>query len=192
MLNLPHGLEKSGLAGLAVVVLALTGLAWLSLQPNRAPRPLPADAALTAFSATRALPDFHALSRVPRPIASQANAQARGYLLAQLARLGVEHEVQSASARKTSFISPGINQRDDVTLGVSHNVLARIKGAAIDRRRRPALLIASHYDSAPDALGAADAAGVAVAAMLETLRALGHGAPPDNDVIFLFADGEKA
>lgn len=174
MLNLPHGLEKSGLAGLAVVVLALTGLAWLSLQPHRAPRPLPANAAPAAFSATRALPDFHALSRVPRPIASQANAQARGYLLAQLARLRVEHEVQSG-----------------VTLGVSHNVLARIKGAAIDRRRRPALLIASHYDSAPDAPGAAGA-GVAVAAMLETLRALGHSAPPDNDVIFLFAGGEKA
>ncbi|UUZ51199.1 hypothetical protein LP420_17755 [Massilia sp. B-10] len=192
MLNLPHGLEKSGLAGLAVVVLALTGLAWLSLQPNRAPRPLPADAALTAFSATRALPDFHALSRVPRPIASQANAQARGYLLAQLARLGVEHEVQSASARKTSFISPGINQRDDVTLGVSHNVLARIKGAAIDRRRRPALLIASHYDSAPGRAGRGRRRMWRWPPCSKTLRALGHGAPPDNDVIFLFADGEKA
>lgn len=191
MSNLPHQLEQSSLAGLAVAVLALACLAWLSLQTNRAPPAQAADATPGVFSAARAAADFRALTVAPRPIASQANADARAYLLARLSQLGVEHEVQEASSQKTSLISMGLNHKYEVSLGVTHNVVARVKGAAIDRGRRAALLIASHYDSAPDKLGAADA-GATVAAMLETLRAMQHGAPPENDVIFLFADGEQA
>jgi len=191
MLNMPHQLEQSSLAGLAAAILTIAALAWLSLQANRTPAPLGADAPAAVFSATRAGADFRILTAIPRPIASQANGAARAHLVGRLAALGVEHEVQSATAQHTAFVSLGLNHRYDVSIGMTHNVLARIKGAAIDRGRRPALLIASHYDSAPDTVGAADA-GAAVAAMLETLRAMQHGAPPDNDVIFLFADGEKA
>lgn len=189
MQALPHRPEPASLATVAAVTLILAALAWLSLQTTRLPAP-PASAAPDAFLAARARPDLLQLARAPRPIASAANAQARAHILTRLAALGVEHEVQSASAQKTTFISLGLNHKYDVAVGISNNVVARIKGTAIDRGRRPALLIASHYDSAPDMLGASDGAA-AVAAMLETIRALGQGAPPENDVIFLFADGEK-
>jgi hypothetical protein len=53
-----------------------------------------------------------------------------------------------------------------------------------------AVLLASHYDSVATGPGAGDDA-VAVAALLETLRALKAGAPLKNDVIFLFTDAEE-
>jgi Peptidase family M28 len=53
------------------------------------------------------------------------------------------------------------------------------------------VLITAHYDSAPAAPGAADN-GMAVAAMLETMRVLRAGAPLANDVVFLFTDGEES
>lgn len=191
MSNNSDQLEKSSLASVAIVVAVLIALVWLALRPVRTPAPRTADAPPTAFAAARALPDFHFLAQAPRPIASDANARARQYLVARLRTLGLEIEVQTGSAQQNVFTSLGLNYKYDVTLGVANNVLARIKGAARDRERRPALLVVSHYDSLPDRLGAADASAAA-AAMLETLRALRHGAPPENDVIFLFADGEKS
>jgi Zn-dependent M28 family amino/carboxypeptidase len=52
-------------------------------------------------------------------------------------------------------------------------------------------LLAAHYDSVPTGLGASDD-GAAVAAMLETLRALRAGSPPRNEVMVLLTDGEEA
>lgn len=191
MLTDPNQPEKSGVAGVVIVTLVLAALAWLSLQPNRLPAPLSSDAPGGLFSAGRALPDFMFLAQAPRPIASEANARARRYIVERLRAVQYAPEVQTASAQKTAFTSLGFNHKYHVTLGVANNVLVRIKGTARDRESRPALLVASHYDSAPDQLGAADASS-SVAAMIETLRALRSGAPPQNDVIFLFADGEKA
>jgi hypothetical protein len=52
------------------------------------------------------------------------------------------------------------------------------------------VLLTAHYDSVNSAPGAGDD-GMAVAAMVETLRALRAGPPPRNDLIFLFNDGEE-
>jgi hypothetical protein len=49
----------------------------------------------------------------------------------------------------------------------------------------------SHYDSVIAGPGANDD-GTAVAALLETIRALRAGPPIQNDVVFLFTDGEEA
>jgi len=67
------------------------------------------------------------------------------------------------------------------------NVLARLEGTADSGK---AFLLMAHYDSVPTAPGATDD-GAGVAAMLETLRALKAGPPLQNDVIFLFTDGEE-
>jgi hypothetical protein len=72
---------------------------------------------------------------------------------------------------------------------VVHNVVVRVPGIAPDHDRRPAALFVSHYDTRLDSLGAAD--GAPVAAMLETLRALTAGPPPQHDAVFLFADGDR-
>jgi len=71
-------------------------------------------------------------------------------------------------------------------VGNVYNVIARLKGA----HRSKAVIVAAHYDSQPNALGAADD-GVSCAAMLETARILKAGPPLQNDVIFLFTDGEE-
>jgi Zn-dependent M28 family amino/carboxypeptidase len=67
------------------------------------------------------------------------------------------------------------------------NILVRLKGTGQGK----AVLLAGHYDSVSTGPGAGDNA-VAVAALLETLRALKAGEPLKNDVIFLFTDGEEA
>jgi len=51
-------------------------------------------------------------------------------------------------------------------------------------------MLAAHYDSVPTGPGANDD-GTAVAALLETARALTSGPPLRNDVILMFTDGEE-
>jgi Zn-dependent M28 family amino/carboxypeptidase len=67
------------------------------------------------------------------------------------------------------------------------NVMARVPG----RGAGPAVLLVAHYDSVPASPGAGDDAA-AVAALLETLRALRSSPPVTHDVIALFTDGEEA
>ena len=188
MFNENPALEKFSAAAVVATVMVLILLAWLALRPVAPPRPLGGDTPADAFAASRALPALRFLSQSPRPVASDANARARTYIVERLESMELAPEVQSATAQKTSV---GFLHDYKVSLGVANNIVVRKAGSAPDRARRPALLMAAHYDSAPDKLGAADA-GAAVAAMLETLRALQHGAPLANDVIFLFADAEKS
>ena len=188
MFNVKPPLETFGAAGVVATIIALILLAWLALRPAPPPRPQGPEAPADAFAASRALPALRFLTRAPRPVASEANARARQYIVERLESLELAPEVQTASAQKTSV---GFLQDYRVSLGVVNNIVVRKPGSARDRARRPALLVATHYDSDPDRLGAADA-GASVAAMLETLRALQHGAPLYNDVIFLFADAAKS
>jgi Zn-dependent M28 family amino/carboxypeptidase len=62
--------------------------------------------------------------------------------------------------------------------GTVHNIVARLQGT----EQSKALLLVAHYDSVPTGPGASDD-GAAVAAMLETLRALKASTPLRNDVI---------
>ena len=167
-------------------LLALGALAWLALSPALAP-PASLDAPATSFSAARAQHHVAVLARAPRPVASAANADARAYLVAQLNILGLAPQVQSATVQH--------NQTDElanvhVTLAVVHNVVVRKNGSAPDHASRPALLLASHYDSLATSSGAAHG-GASAAALLETLRALQASAPLAQDVIVLFADAQQ-
>jgi hypothetical protein len=181
-------LEKSSTLVVAAAMLMLAVLAWLALHPAQPPHPRGAATPVAEFAASRALPAFRFISRAPRPIASDNNAEVRQFILERLQSMELAPQVHSGSAQKVSVNYTGGYH---VSVGVANNIVVRRNGSAPDRARRPALLIASHYDSLPDQVGAADASA-AVAAMLETLRALQYGAPLANDVIFLFADGEKA
>lgn len=179
-------LEKSTVAGIAAAMLALAGLAWVTLRPVAAPAPIPAAAPASEFSATRAMDHVRFLAGKPRPIASAANAEARQYILGQLREMGLAPEVQTATAQKTSIDR---HHNAHVTLGVVNNIVVRLPGTAPDHARRPATLLATSYDTAERSVGASSAAPVA--AMLETLRILQSGAPPANDLVVLFADGER-
>lgn len=176
-------------AGIAAALLFVLLVAWLALRQQDAPRPLPApvDAPATQFAAGRALAHLAVLAQTPRPIASDANRRARGYIVEQLRALGLDPQVQRATVQK-NYVDYNANY--EAIVGVVHNVLVRLPGTSPDRLRRPALLAAVHYDSAPTSVGAAK--GAPAAALLEMLRALGMGPRLANDVIVLFADGERA
>jgi len=174
-------------AGFAAVFVLVAALSWLAFSPSQPPLPAPApiDAPPTQFSAARAGADLAILARAPRPIASSANHAARAYLIARLRAIGLDPQVQRALVQK-NYVDYNANY--EATMGVVHNVLVRLPGAAPDRLRRSSLLLVAHIDSDHASLGASGAAPVA--ALVETLRALRAGSPLANDVLVLFADGE--
>jgi hypothetical protein len=180
----------SGRSGLAAACLFGALLAWLALAPRHLPTPPGRDGAPSAsgFSAARAQAHVQALAAAPRPIASRGNQQARDYLLAQLRGLGLEPEVQTATVQTASS---DLTANVSVTLAEVHNVVVKKPGMVSGHAGRPAVLAVAHYDSGAATLGAADGAASS-AALLETLRVLQAGPPLDNDLLFVFTDGDAS
>lgn len=146
---------------------ALIALGVLALAPLASPSPRGADAPADAFSAARGFTDLQVVAAEPHPVGSAANRAVRDHLVERSIDAGLSVEVQR--------------------LGGAENVIARLRGAASTGD----LLLTAHYDAAPAAPGAGDA-GVAVASLLESMRALAEGPQLRNDVVFLFSDGEEA
>ncbi|MCP3802436.1 M20/M25/M40 family metallo-hydrolase [Allokutzneria sp. A3M-2-11 16] len=159
----------AGFLGLLAILLTV------SLVEISPPAPVPASAPASRFSAERAMTHLSAISARPRPIGSQAHADAREYLLRQLRSLGVDPTVQRATT----------NRQAD--LGEVRNVYARIPG----RASTGTVLLVAHYDSTSKGPGAADD-GAGVAAVLEAARAVLSGPRPRNDIAILLTDGEEA
>lgn len=178
-IRLPGFLE--GIAGcLGLAVLAILG--WMALaQP--APPELKVEIAANGWNA-RVQEHMRVLAANPRSIATEGNAQARAYLLSELRAMGLAPSVQRATVRKSVVYYFGAIHN---TVGVVHNVVARIPGRAPDAGRRPALLLTAHYDSGNAAHDTTRGAAT-MAALLETARSL-RAAPPANDVVLLFSDG---
>ncbi len=158
------------LALLLAVTAGMLQLATPAVAPLTAPP--------TVFSAARAMQHLAMIAREPHPIGSPANVRVRDYLVAQLQALQLDPQVQTAVA---------VQERYGLQAGTVHNVVAQIPGT----QPGAAIMLAAHYDSVPTSPGASDD-GAAVAAMLETARALTAGAPLQHDVILLFTDGEEA
>lgn len=138
---------------------------FLSLSAFRPPEIASASAPPVEFSSGRAMGHVAQIAKAPHPVGSAAHSQVRDYVLNQLTTLGIKPEVQETSVS---------------------NIVARLKGT----RNSKALLLVSHYDTVQNSPGAGDdSSGVAV--MLEIARALQASGLPNNDVIFLFSDGEE-
>jgi hypothetical protein len=169
------GMNK-GLAGIVVCAVVIVA-AWAAIGTSGPPAAVSSSAEASAFSAERAMAHLTAISAAPHPMGSEAHLQVHGYLMSELKKLGVEPQVQTATGVTSRYVVAGTVQ----------NVVARLAGT---EKGGKALALAAHYDSVPAAPGAGDD-GAAVAAMLETLRALKAGPPLKHDVIFLFTDGEE-
>jgi hypothetical protein len=152
----------TGLVILAAVILAV----FRTLPPQA----LAKDAPAHKFSAERAIETIKVIARSPRLVGSPAYEEARAYLLAQMAAMGMETEVQ-----------------DTILDGVQvENTLGRLEGT----ESMDAVLLTAHLDSVPTSPGATDnASGVAV--ILETVRALRADAPLRNTVIVLITGPEE-
>lgn len=170
-----------GRLGLLLACLAAAfALFWVQTS---SPRPEPASAPTTVFSAGRAMADVAAIAPVPHPTGSAANARVRDYLVGRMTALGLSPQVQHAQSQRDSSHAEG-----------------RIYGATVEPiigvlpgrdRSLPALALMAHYDSVPGSPGAADdTAGIASA--LEILRGIRTRGTPARDVMLIFTDGEEA
>ena len=162
----------AALCGLAALVLVLVGYA-----PLVPPSPVPATAPADRFSAERAMAHVRVVAREPHPVGTPANAAVRAYLVRELERLGIEVELQATAV-------PDYYGDGGPDLAV--NVVARVPGTASTR----AVALVGHYDTVPATAGGNDDS-TAVAALLETGRALLAGRALRNDVYLVFTDGEE-
>lgn len=152
---------------------------FLSLYRQRPPAVVPASASPGQFSAERAMTYLNVIGQRPHPSGSTEHKAVRDYLLNELSRMGLSPVVQ-----KTVVLRP--TPGTPFHVGTVENVLVRLEGASNSK----AVLLIGHYDSVPTSPGASDD-GAAVAAMLETARALRASDRLKNDVVFLFTDGEE-
>ncbi len=159
-----------------VLFLIIAGTIWLSLSTTRPPAVVPASAPETEFSAERAMKHVVAISQEPHVTGSPEIYKVRDYILGELRSLGLSPETQLAVAQ---------NPLNDIKVALAENILVKIPGTNPTK----SILIIGHYDTPAVSPGAGDD-GTAVAAMLETARALTTGAPLNNDVILLFSDAE--
>jgi hypothetical protein len=149
------------------------------LRVGLPPRTVPATAPDTAFSAERAMRHVAQIAQRPHPMGTADHDRVRDYIIAQLSALGLQAEIQQATAIGTRYQQAGRVQ----------NILARLPGTDSGGK---AVLVMAHYDGVEAGPAASDD-GAGSAALLETLRALrARGRPLTHDVIALFTDGEEA
>lgn len=161
---------------MSCIIVLIAGSILIGLLQIQAPSPLSSNAPLDEFSSARAMDKLKVIAKEPHSIMTPAHAEVRDYLLQELKALGLEPEIQ-----KSYVISDLYNAS-----GLIENIITRIPGTDNSK----AIVIAAHYDSVRTGPGAADD-GAAIAAMLETMRALQVSGPLKNDLILLMTDGEE-
>jgi len=155
------------------VAVILCGI-WFCMMPQWISDNQP----LSEFSTQRALEHIKIIAEKPHYVGSQNHESVANYLVKELQALGLETKTEE-----------GTTLSDWGNLVHSKNILVRIKGTAHSK----ALLLLSHYDSAPHSSshGASDDAS-GVATILEGVRAFLYSkAPHKNDIIILFSDAEE-
>lgn len=189
----PTGHQVLGAALAFVVMAAAIGVGVMQLTtPNPAPADIPAD----QFSATRAMATVEAIAGngIPHPGGSADNKRVREQLVAEIEEIGYEPILQSgdqtqqwfATGKKVPFDAPEFTS-PFTTTSVT-NILVRVPGTSDSS---DAIIIDGHYDSVANGPGASDDGG-AMAAFVETLRAMKASPPLEHDVIFLFSDAEES
>ena len=159
----------------SIFILGILGLIYFTMMPQWTSNE---EGSLTEFSTKRALSQAEAISKQPHYVGSKEHEVVADYLVKELNKLGLETSVQQ-----------GYTLSDWGNLVQSKNILTRIKGSNSSK----ALLLLSHYDSAPHSYskGASDA-GSGVATILESVRAFLYSKTPHkNDIIILFSDAEE-
>ena len=143
------------------------------------------EAPLSKFSTKRALAKVKEMTKKPHYIGSQNHEEVANYLVKELQNLGLQPTVQE-----------GFTMTEKGTLVKAKNIVAKIKGTSTAlsvTKKTKALLLLSHYDSAPHSYshGASDDAS-GVATILESVRAFLHEKTKNkNDIIILFSDAEE-
>lgn len=167
--------EKRSYRGL-IIFACFVALALITIALDGPPRPLSEQASLSAFSAARAMKHLSVIARAPHPINSAEHDAVRDYILRALRETGLAPQVQRITGEEQGFEIEGALE----------NIACRLQGSSQEK----AILLVAHYDSVATGPGASDD-GVAVAALLETARALKSLPQLKRDIIFLFTDREE-
>jgi putative ATP-binding cassette transporter len=156
---------------------------WLGIRQQSVPA-ASSDNALDGFSSARAFKHLQQIAQQPHPPGSVDHVRVRDYLQQQIASLGLSSDLQVQSVSNAAF-----NQRTGmlISAGRVENIVTTLKGT----KSTKSVLVVAHYDSVPTGPGAGDD-GAAIAAALEAMRSLHAGPPMQNDVTFLFTDGEES
>ena len=158
-----------------LIIITAIYFSFSSLMPNKISD---AYTPATQFSTERALLHLKEISQHPHYVGSIQHKNVRDYIVKELQQLGLETEIQQQVAIHKMY------RQSTVT----RNILARIKGTDNGK----ALLLLSHYDSAPNASFGASDAGSGVVTILEGLRAfLATNKQSKNDIIILISDAEE-
>ncbi|MEO6730895.1 MAG: M20/M25/M40 family metallo-hydrolase [Ferruginibacter sp.] len=131
----------------------------------------------SCFSVKRAFTHLEQISRLPHFTGTIENSRVREYIDSACRKLGFTVEIQNTTSSYT--------RRDHVFAGNIYNIIATKKGS----QNSKSVLLMAHYDSQLNTPAAGDD-GAAVAAMLETARALQKNTL-QNDLILLFTDAEE-
>ena len=164
----------SSLYSMLLLVVALCGIFYF-MMPQSYDK---VEAPLSQFSTKRALEKVKEIAEKPHFVGSENHETVANYLQNELQELGLQ----------TSF-QEGFTMTEKGTLVYSKNILAKINGT----KNTKALMLLSHYDSAPHSFshGASDDAS-GVATILESVRAFLHSKTKHkNDIVILFSDAEE-
>jgi len=175
--NFKLGVMKNKFTGILSVlfIAGSIGIIYLVTMPQWVSKE---EGLLSEYSTVRALEKVKVISENPHYIGSGNHKIVGDYLINELQKMGLETQIQE-----------GTTLSDWGNLTKSKNILARIKGSDSSK----ALLLLSHYDSAPHSYshGASDDAS-GIATILEGVRAfLENGTTHKNDIIILFSDAEE-
>ncbi|MEO8112233.1 MAG: M20/M25/M40 family metallo-hydrolase [Ginsengibacter sp.] len=150
----------------------------LSIKAAAPPPVVKSTAPDSAFSAQRAFTYLQQIARAPHSIGTGEHRRVANYIENTCKQLGLTVETQDATATASKL--------NLLVAANVHNIIAYTKGTKPGK----AILNIAHYDSQPNTPGAADD-GIGVAALLETARAIKTSSPAENDIMFLFTDGEE-
>src|SRR5450432_2403828 len=118
------------------------------------------------------------IAQKPHSIGTIENKKVHDYIISECNRIGLSTFNQNAIA--TARYSTGISAAN------VNNIIAILKGQKSTNR----VIVVAHYDSQPNSIGAGDD-GANCAAMLAVAETLKNKQILNNDVLFLFTDGEE-
>jgi hypothetical protein len=163
-------------AALSFIIIILT--VYWSINNQLPHRISGLDTPQTEFSTERALVLLKEITKAPHFTGTEYHKEVREFIISEFEKMGLPVEVQTQVA---------INKKWRAGTKTK-NILTRIKGAENGK----ALLILTHYDSAPHSSYGASDAGSGVVTVLEGIRAfLAKGEKPKNDIIIAITDAEE-
>jgi len=157
---------SAGVLGAPLLLVLAAAACWLVFL-----RPVPVTNAVAGgFSAKRAVDELGLIAQEPRPVGSEHHARVRRWIGTEIRALGQTPVLQAGRSGDTTLT----------------NILVRLTGSDSSG----AVLFVCHYDTRPETPGASDD-GVSVITLLQLLDILPRLGTLENDLIFLFTDGEE-